>query len=137
MVISLKLSMCLPQVLARALCNATTLVRPANHVLALRSHPVVASCILPDQRFLDFHNCRLLFRSILQMVRKPSLLPGYSFPSCGEIVFFAGSIPHSDNKEPRGTPVINHANASPRPKDLQKWWSKYLSGTYVICDSTP
>ena len=136
MVISLKLSMCLPQVLARALCTATTLVRPANHVLALRSHPVVASCILPDQRFLDFHNCRLLFRSILQMVRKPSLLPGYSFPFCGGIVF-SRDLYLTLTQEPRGTPVINHANASPRPKDLQKWWSKYLSGTYVICDSTP
>ena len=30
---------------------------------------------------------RVLFRSILQMVRKPSILPGYSFPFCGGIVF--------------------------------------------------
>ena len=129
--------MCLPQVLARAVCNATTLVRPANHVLALRHHPVVASCILPDQRFLDFHNCRPAPLPQSSPDGEEAFSPSGLFFSILWWDRFSQDLYLTLTQEPQGTPAINHANASPRPKDLQKWWSKYISGRYVICDSTP
>ena len=63
----------LPQVLAtRQRCNATTMVRPANHLLALR-HP---ACTLPASHFLLLFQMEgsKIFRIILQVFQMVSWL---------------------------------------------------------------
>ena len=76
-------------------CNATTMVRPANHLLALR-HP---ACTLPASKFLLFQipDGSRVFRIVLQVFQMvSSLLPGYSFPQQGVLASsLPGTIAHS------------------------------------------